>query len=382
MSFTLSESQQILQQQAQGFLADRHTLQITRSLLDQNNDVDSVGQLWREVAELGWTAAAIPETYDGFEPGDRELSVLAGEQGRTLCPLPFTSSAGCARAIHLFGDSGLQQRLLPALAAGTKRGTLAVKGIANNRSTPATTLPVVEEDLISGDLCAVPAANNVDFLVFPALKDGHLQLFLADLKQPGVELGEARGIDPSRPVFDLRLSKVQAELLSEFKPSATETLLDFYLCLLAHELTGLADSCLTIARDYALERSAFGRIIGSFQAIKHRLADMYVALELARSSCTFAAWSLEQATGGSKEAAQQLRLAAPAAFLAASQAANFCASENIQIHGGIGFSWEMDCHLYYRRAKALTVEALPPAHWKLVLANRLLANSLLTGRGR
>jgi alkylation response protein AidB-like acyl-CoA dehydrogenase len=147
--------------------------------------------------------------------------------------------------------------------------------------------------------------------------------------------------------------------------AAVEKILDRAAVLLAFEQLGGADRCLDLAREHALNRYTFGRPIGSYQAIKHRLADMYVKNELARSHCYFAAWALAQN-------AEELPVAAAAARLAASDAFGFAAQENIQVHGGMGVTWESDAHLYFRRARHLSLIAGGPAAWAERLAAALI----------
>jgi alkylation response protein AidB-like acyl-CoA dehydrogenase len=143
-----------------------------------------------------------------------------------------------------------------------------------------------------------------------------------------------------------------------------EAVLDRAAVLIAFEQVGGAQKCLEMATDYAKSRYAFSRPIGSFQAIKHKLADMYVATEVARSNAYYGAWALESG-------ASELQFAAACARTAASEAYHFASKENIQTHGGMGYTWEADCHLFFRRAKLLAVQAGAPAVWKEKLVKRL-----------
>ncbi len=187
-------------------------------------------------------------------------------------------------------------------------------------------------------------------------KNGRPGLFLVDLTGPGVARETVATIDPSRDHAKLVFTDALAERLGEDGDGweLTRRLLDRAAVLIAFEQIGGAQACLDMARDYALERYAFGRPIGSFQAIKHKLADVYIATELARSNAYYGAWAL------ATEAAE-LPLAAAAARVAATEAFHLASKENIQTHGGMGFTWETDCHLYYRRSKhlALTLGSAP-----------------------
>jgi alkylation response protein AidB-like acyl-CoA dehydrogenase len=193
-----------------------------------------------------------------------------------------------------------------------------------------------------------------------------LGLVIADLSAPGVTREAVETIDQSRKQARLALANVPGELIGG--PSDGERLLAVVeqraAILFAFEQVGGAQRCLEMARDYALERYAFGRPIGSFQAIKHKLADVYVATELARSNACYGAWALSKN-------ASQLPLAAATARVSANEAFWLAAKENIQVHGGMGFTWAFDCHLYYRRAKLLGTANGSTRAWKERLVTEL-----------
>jgi alkylation response protein AidB-like acyl-CoA dehydrogenase len=198
-------------------------------------------------------------------------------------------------------------------------------------------------------------------------KDGAgLSLVLVDLNQSGVTRTTLKTVDPTRGHAKLEFKGAKAERLGALGQgwALAEAVLDRAATLIAFEQIGGSHACLEMATEYAKSRYAFSRPIGSFQAIKHKLADMYVALEVARSNAYYGAWAL------STEAAE-LPFAAAAARAAASDAYYLCAKENIQTHGGMGFTWEVDCHLFYRRAKLLALQAGSPAVWKEKLVKRL-----------
>ena len=198
----------------------------------------------------------------------------------------------------------------------------------------------------------MPDGDIADFAIVAARtgssgRDTDISLFLVDLKAAGVE-AKALTIDPSRGQAELDLQELPAEPLGAAGEgwSISSQVLDRAAVLMAFEQVGGADRALEMGRDYALDRIAFGRPIGSFQAIKHMLADMYVSATLARSNCYYGAWALSTN-------AAELPEAAAAARVSATQAFQHCAKNNIQVHGGMGFTWEFDCHLYYRRARTL-----------------------------
>jgi alkylation response protein AidB-like acyl-CoA dehydrogenase len=193
-----------------------------------------------------------------------------------------------------------------------------------------------------------------------------ISLFLVDLQQAGVKRSPLATIDPTRSHAQLDFDKAMAEPLGE--PGAgmaiIEQVFDRAAILTAFEQLGGADRALEMARDYALERFAFGRPIGSLQAIKHMLADMYVSATLARSNCYYGAWALSTD-------APELSTAAATARVSATQAYQHCSRNNIQVHGGMGFTWQFDCHLYYRRSNLLAVSLGPLSGWEDRLIKRL-----------
>jgi alkylation response protein AidB-like acyl-CoA dehydrogenase len=195
---------------------------------------------------------------------------------------------------------------------------------------------------------------------------GALSLYLVDLHGAGVQRETLTSIDPTRSQAIIKLSGAPAEPVGKDGEGLVliERAFDRAAILLAFEQVGGADRALQMARDYALERMAFGRQIGSFQAVKHVLADMYVSATLARSNAYYGAWALSQG-------ASELPVAAALARVSATTAFQHCAKNNIQVHGGMGFTWEFDCHLYYRRSNALALLLGPLSAWEELLIGRM-----------
>jgi alkylation response protein AidB-like acyl-CoA dehydrogenase len=216
----------------------------------------------------------------------------------------------------------------------------------------------------------VPDGEAAHLAVVAAQAAGGLSLFLVELAGAGVARERLATIDPSRPSARLAFSAASAEPLGAAGEGEAliERLFDRAAVLFAFEQVGGAQAALDMAKAYALERYAFGRPIGSFQAIKHKLADVYVATELARSNAYYGAWAL------SKDA-PELSVAAAAARVSASDAFNLAAKENIQTHGGMGYTWAFDCHIYYRRAKLLSLALGATRHWKERLIGALEARN-------
>jgi alkylation response protein AidB-like acyl-CoA dehydrogenase len=356
VNFDFSEEQLLLKDQARRFLDARCTTATVRAALERKSYDEP---LWHAVAELGWLGLAIPEGFGGAGLGRIELCALAEELGRACAPLPFASTVyAAAEALRLAGSNEQKARWLPAFAAGGCIGALAISegpGPAIDASINAR----VEGGKLSGAKIPVTDGDRAHVAIVLARDGAGLSLFLVDLTQQGVARRTLSSVDPSRGIARLEFSGAPAEHLGEPGQgiALARQVLDGMAVLLAFEQLGGAARCLEMARDYALQRYAFGRTIASYQAIKHKLAQMYINNELARSNAYYGAWALESAP-------EELPLAAAAARIAASTAYWFASKENIQTHGGMGYTWEADCHLYYRRARQLQLVVGAPRVWK------------------
>jgi alkylation response protein AidB-like acyl-CoA dehydrogenase len=365
VNFDFSDDQKAMKDEARRFLTDKASPKVTRRVLDDAKVSYDEG-LWRAVAEMGWLGAAIPEEHGGLGLGRLELCVLAEELGRAVAPIPFSSTVYFfAEALMLAGSDAQKAALLPDVAIGKAIGCFAV---SEGPGAPAAASIQAKFDgaTLSGAKIPVTDGDCASHAVVVAREGGGVSLVLVELEQPGVTRTTLKTLDPTRGHAKLEFKNVKAERLGAAGHGweLAEAVLDRAAVLLAFEQIGGSQACLEMARDYAKERVAFARQIGSFQAIKHKLADMYVALEVARSNAYYGAWAL------STEAAE-LPFAAAASRAAASDAYYLCAKENIQTLGGMGFTWEVDCHLYFRRAKLLAVQAGAPAVWKEKLVKRL-----------
>lgn len=365
MNFDFSDDQKSLKEQARRFLSEKAGPKATRGVL--NNAAISYDEaLWRSVAEMGWLGAAIPEQYGGLGLGRLELCVLAEELGRAVAPIPFSSTVYfVSEALMLAGSEAQKSALLPKLSAGEIIGCFAVSE-GPGVPPPSSITAKFENGALTGAKIPVTDGDCASHAVVVAKEGAGISLVLVDLNQPGVTRKTLSTLDPSRGHARLGFANAKAERLGAAGQGweLAEAVLDRAAVLLAFEQVGGSQACLEMATDYAKSRYAFSRPIGSFQAIKHKLADMYVAIEVARSNAYYGAWAL------STEAAE-LSFAAAASRAAASDAYYMCAKENIQTHGGMGFTWEVDCHLYFRRAKLLAVQAGSPAVWKEKLVKRL-----------
>jgi alkylation response protein AidB-like acyl-CoA dehydrogenase len=356
MNFDFSEEQHQLRDQARRFLSENSTSKRIRQVLDGVAPYDRA--MWQEIAAMGWLGAAVPEEYGGAGLGHVGLCVLAEELGRALAPVPFSSSVYLAtEALLVAGSEAQKEEWLPRLVAGEAIGTLAwAEG--NGNPNPARIKARIAGGRLSGTKVPVPDGGVADIAIVAARDEAdRVVLALVRLGAAGVHPESLQTLDPTREQVKLSFENVPAEVLPGDGWTSLEQVLERAAVLTAFEQVGLAQACLDMAVAFALERHAFGRPIGSFQAIKHKLADVYVATELARSNAYYGAWAL-----GAQAA--ELPLAAASARVSATEAAWLAAKENIQTHGGIGFTWEMDCHLYYRRAKLLALTLGSAPYWK------------------
>lgn len=316
---------------------------------------------WAMAKEQGWTALALPEAYGGLDLGLIEMGLIAHQAGRTLSGAPFlTSSFGAAKAIELYGSDAQKARWLPGLASGETIGAVAFASGAD--ALPAKPGVTFADDRLDGTLTGVSAGAAADVaVVFANGADGPV-LAIADLAN--VERTIVPSFDNSRCVADIDFKDAPAEALATAGSARDAALhiLALQAVITAHEQTGGAEALMEIARDYAITRRAFGQVIGAFQSVKHRIAELYGLVELARANCIHAA---------SREGASDFITAAAAARLSATEAYDTAARDCVQIHGGIGVTWEIGLHLHMRRARSLAIEQGNSLFWEDVLVDRL-----------
>ena len=369
MNFDFSDEQKQLRDEARKFLSEQCPPKAVRAVLDGKVAYDK--GLWKALAEMGFLGVAIPESYGGTGAGHLELCVIAEEMGRALAPVPFSSTVYlAAEALLLAGTEAQKQKWLPAIARGDAIGTLALFEGKGNPRHEAIKLSA-SGGTINGIKKPVPDGAIADFAIVAARtgssgRETDISLFLVDLKSEGVEARDLTNLDPTHGQAELTFKNCKAEPLGRVNEgwSIITQVLDRAAILTAFEQVGGADRALQMGRDYALDRIAFGRPIGSFQAVKHMLADMYVSATLARSNCYYGAWALSTN-------ASELPEAAAAARISATQAFQHCAKNNIQVHGGMGFTWEFDCHMYYRRANATALGLGSLSYWEDALIERM-----------
>lgn len=345
MNFKFDEDQEMMRDSAKRLLADLSPLSSVHKILDSDLNYDE--NLWKNVAEAGWLGTAIPEEFGGAGLGYLELAVLSEEMGRSLACIPFASSIYLAAEMLL--DSGSEQQKkawLPKLASGeaiatyayAEKGRIDTGGVrvkAQGNKLTGTKSPVTD------GLCA-------DIALVSCQDDKGVSLYLVDLNGPGVKREPIKTMDNTRKQARLVFDGAEGERVGNGGDGGAiqGRVFDKAAGLFTFEQVGGSQACLDMATAYAKERYAFGRAIGSFQAIKHRLADMFVKTEMARSNAYYAAWALASSPKDVPLASAHARVLGLDAFA-------FAAEENVQIHGGIGFTWEADPHLYMKRCKHL-----------------------------
>ena len=365
MNFDFSDDQKFLRDEARKFLSAECTTAHVREVLNDDDKTHHDG-VWKKVVEMGWLGTAIPEEHGGLGLGMLEMCVLAEEMGRALAPVPWASTAYFfTEAVKLAGSDAQKSAVLPGVASGDVIGCFAVSE-GPGAVEPAKLSTTFNNGKLSGTKVPVTDGDVATHAVVLAKDGSGASLVLVKLDQAGVSRKTLKTLEPTRSHAEIVFDGAEAELLGASGDGATfyDQIMDRAAILIAFEQLGGASKCQEMAVEYAKERHAFGRPIGGNQAIKHKLADMYVKNEVARSNCFYGAWAL------SSDAAE-LPEAAAAARVAASEAFWYASKENIQTHGGMGFTWEVDCHLYYRRAKLLAVQAGAPKVWKEKLVRAL-----------
>ena len=355
MDFGFSEEQELLRRTARDFLDKECPMTYVRRMMEDERGYAE--ELWRKMAELGWLGLICPEAYGGAGLSMVDLVVVLEEMGRAVMPGPFFSTAVLGGLALMEGGSPQhKERLLPQIAAGKAKVTLAFLEDAARWDEAGVRLKAQRAGKgyrLRGTKLFVPDAHVSDYLVVAARTGRALSLFLVESRQEGVRTVPLTTMDQTRKMCEVTLEDVRVgadALLGE--PGGGWPVLERVLqgakTALCAEMCGGAQKVLDMSVEYAKMREQFGRPIGSFQAIQHKCANMLVQVENARSAAYYAAWAV--ATG-----AAQAPLAAAMAKAYCSDAYRQVAAEGIQIHGGIGFTWEHDMHLYFKRAKTSEV---------------------------
>jgi len=337
MQFGLSESQEILKDSARKFFAGECPMEEVRRLMETDTGYDA--GLWTKMAEQGYTGIIFPEEYGGVGLGKVELILLMEEAGRALLPGPFFSTVVQAGSvIDAVSSAEHKKKFLAPICAGDARSTVAVLE-ANASWDPADVKLTAANGKLSGDKLFVTDAAVANFIVVVA-RNG---VFVVEAKATGMRITPMSGMDLTRKLYAVHFDNTPAEKIGE--TGALPKAFDIATAALVAEMVGGMQRTLDITVEYAKLRKQFGKPIGMFQAVQHQCADMYLETESSRSSAYYAAWTLE-------ENAPDAATAVSIAKVYASDAARTVGNRGIQVHGGMGFTWENDVHLYYRRAKA------------------------------
>ena len=341
MEFALNDEQRALQDAVRSYLRDRFGPAQVRALYDDPT-ADGVPQaLWRSTGEQGWLAVLVPEEHDGIGLGLLDASVIARAFGAGTVPGPWLGTVLLGEAVRLAGSKEQQAALLPKVAAGEVKGAVALLATGSATTPPAR----VTGSTLTGDLGLVEYAAVADRLVVAAAGADGVELYLVDPSGAGVTISGHDVLDRTTRLSTVLLDGAAGERL-DGGGAAFQELLDRAAVLVASDLVGIARKALTDTIDYDKTRVQFGKPVGSFQAIKHDLADLHVAVTMAEHAATYAAYAIDIG-------ADDHELAASIAKAKAGDVADTAVSAMIQYHGGIGYTWEHDAHFYFKRSKRL-----------------------------
>ncbi|MFI5366521.1 MAG: acyl-CoA dehydrogenase family protein [Candidatus Binatia bacterium] len=356
MDFGFSEEQEMLRQSARQFLESECAMTYVRKMMD--DDTGYSEEQWRKMAALGWQGLILPEEHGGSGLNMVDLIVVLEETGRAVMPGPFFATVILGGlAIDLGASAAQKKKYLPDIASGKLKATLAQVEESGRWDAEGIQLAAKKDGagyVLSGTKLFVHDAHNADLLIVPARTGGKgITLFLVDAKQRGVKTTLLKTMDQTRKLCEVNFSnvKVAADAVLGAVDAGwalLDRLVDRAKVAMCGEMCGGAQKVLEMSVDYAKVREQFGKPIGSFQAIQHKCANMMVQTESAKSATYYAAWAVANNV-------PEAHLAACMAKAYCSDAYRFVSAEGIQIHGGIGFTWEHDMHIYFKRAKGSEV---------------------------
>jgi alkylation response protein AidB-like acyl-CoA dehydrogenase len=310
--------------------------------------------IWKEMARLGWLGLALPEDHGGSGLGMVETAIVLEELGRCACPGPYFPTVLAGLLVARAGTDTQRARWLPAIATGTARATVAFLDRDLDWAAEATQTEAAPREggvALTGEKSFVPWAHVADLLLVPARTEAGVSLFLVESGAPGVTFTPMAAMDLGTRWATVRFDRTPVPAAAALGgpgqgPALLAWLLQRAAVGAAAEMLGAARRCLDMAVAYAKVREQFGQPIGAFQAIRHKCAEMLLEVENAHAATYYAAWALDAG-------ADDAPVAASVAKAYVGDAARAVCGEAIQVHGGIGFTWEYDLHLYVKRAKAL-----------------------------
>ncbi|MCB0994450.1 MAG: acyl-CoA/acyl-ACP dehydrogenase [Acidimicrobiales bacterium] len=369
MNFAFSEEQEQLRQFVRQFLEDKSSEATVRELMATEKGYDD--KVWAQMADqLGLQSLTIPEEHGGQGFGYVELIVVLEEMGRALLCAPYFSTVVLAAntLIHA-GDDAAAAELLPGIASGETVATLAFTEENGRWDEAGITMEATADGdawKLNGTKMYVLDGHTANLILVAARTGSGVSLFRVDGDAAGLTRTALATMDQTRKQAKLEFSNTPATLIGTEGGgwAVLERVLDLAAVALAAEQVGGAQMCLDMAVQYAKDRVQFGRPIGSFQAIKHKCADMLLEVESAKSAAYYAGWC-------ASELNDELPSVASLAKAYCSEAYFHASAENIQIHGGIGFTWEHPAHLYFKRAKSSELLFGDPSYHRELLAQRI-----------
>jgi alkylation response protein AidB-like acyl-CoA dehydrogenase len=369
MNFAFSEEQEELRKSVRKFLEQKSDSPEVRRLMETEEGYDP--DVWSQMAQqLGLQGLAIPEEYGGSGYSYVELIVVLEEMGRALLPAPYFSTVAlAANAILASGDDSAKKELLPGIASGETIATLAFTEDSGRWDEEGIQMEATKSGdgyTLTGSKMFVIDGHTANLLIVAARTPAGISLFAVDGDASGLTRTSLQTMDQTRKQAKVDFANTPARLIGTEGGGgqALNKTLDLAAVALAAEQVGGAQKVLEMAVEYAKVRVQFGRPIGSFQAIKHKCADMLLEVESAKSAAYYAGWA-------AAEDSDELPVVASLAKAYCSDAYFHAAAENIQIHGGIGFTWEHDAHLYFKRAKSSELLLGDPTYHRELLAQRI-----------
>jgi alkylation response protein AidB-like acyl-CoA dehydrogenase len=355
MDFGFSDEQEMLRQSARGLLEKECASSVVRRLLEDERGYDDT--LWKTMSGLGWTGLTIPEEYGGAGLNYVDLVLVLEEMGRVILPSPFIWTMMVAEAINRAGSADQKRALLPKIAGGDLIATLALleqSAVWGPDGISLQAKPSGNDFILDGVKLFVNDAHVAGCLLVAARTAGNttdgVTLFALEPGRAGISVAPLKTMDQTRKLSEVKFAGVKAgaaEVIGEVGAGwkILSEVLDRGKVMLAAEMIGGAQKVLDMAVEYAKMRVQFGRPIGSFQAVQHKCANMMIDVEGAKSAVYYAAWAVSNQVA-------EAPLAAALAKAASSDAYRRVSAEGIQVHGGIGFTWDHDMHLYFKRAKS------------------------------
>lgn len=351
MDFGFSEEQEMLRESARGLLEKECPSTVVRRLIEDDRGYDA--ELWRKLAGLGWTGLVVPEAYGGANLSYVDLVLVLEEMGRVLLPSPFIWTTMVAEAIKNVGSAAQKDSLLPKIAAGELIATVAWMEPAGLWGADGIAMAARKRGIgytLDGIKLFVNDAHLANYLLVAARTGKAITLFAIETERAGINITSLKTMDATRRLSEVKFTGVKASAADVVGTvgdgwTTLADIIDKGKVMLAAEMMGGAQKVLDMTVEYAKVRVQFGRPIGSFQAVQHKCANMMIDVEGAKSAVYYAAWAV---SNGVAEAP----LAAALAKAAASDAYRRVSADGIQVHGGIGFTWDHDMHLYFKRAKS------------------------------